>query len=251
MRRFILMLSIAGFLLFSSAMVVSIFSPRLIESGLREVIRMEVERETGEKIEVLLDSRIASAAQRMLGKTDESITQARAELPSRVAIVVDYMLQPDCECRRRLDTAVQTAQVERLATLGDIRQRLVVLIESAYSTVTASLLREFRIFTGANALAFAGLGVVALVRPRSTLQLLLPAVALLAAVIVTSGLYLFQQNWLHTVIYNEYVGLAYLAYLAGVALLFADMLLNRARMTTHAVKLILALVGACAAAIGC
>jgi hypothetical protein len=255
MQRPIIGLGIIGAILFGAALMLSFASPRLVESAMREVIRIQVERESGRKVDALLDTRIAGMAQRALGGTDEQIQRARerlrAELPAKVATVVADMARPDCECRVRLADAVQVFERQRLQSLLPLRERLVALIESAYSTVANSLLREFRIFTASNALAFAALGLIAAARPGTGMQLALPAAVMSAAVIVTGGLYLFGQNWLHTIVFNDYVGLSYLGYLFGTALLFGDVLLNRARVTTRVVNRLLHSVGSTASAIAC
>jgi hypothetical protein len=120
--------------------------------------------------------------------------------------------------------------------LRGVQERLVGLIEASYASVRHSLLREFRIFTATNALAFVLLGAVTLVRRRATLQLLLPALVLVGAVVVTGAIYVFGQDWLHTIVFGEYVGFGYTLYLAGVSALFADIVFNRARVTTRIVN---------------
>ena len=47
---------------------------------------------------------------------------------------------------------------------------------------------------------------------------------------VTAFLYLFNQNWLHTVVFNTYVGWAYLAWLGVAGALLGDVVLNRGRV---------------------
>ena len=66
---------------------------------------------------------------------------------------------------------------------------------------------------------------------------MLPAVVLLGAAAVTGALYLFNQNWLHTIVYNDYVGMAYLVYLAAVAVALTDIVFNKARVTTRLLNL--------------
>jgi len=173
------------------------------------------------------------------------------DLPREVANVIADMLNADCECRKRLVEHAQRSEVERLSSLAQVHRRLVGLIESAYASVTRSLMREFRIFTASNAVAFVLLGFITLIRPTADLQLVLPALVLVGSVVVTGGLYLFNQNWLHTIVFGDYVGLVYAVYLAGVALLLADVLFNRARVTTRMVNLVLQSVGSAATAIPC
>jgi hypothetical protein len=255
MQRSLIVLSLLGFLLFGGAFALSFLNPLVIERAAREVVRIEVERRVGEKIDSLSNSRVADLAQRALQNTEADIARTqralRDEVPRKVANVVADMLNADCECRKRLVEYAQRAESERLSSLTQVRERLAGLIESTYASVASNLMREFRIFTASNAVAFALLALITLIRRKATLQLILPAVVLGGAVIVTGGLYLFNQNWLHTVVFGQYVGLAYVGYLAGVALLLADVVFNRARVTTRLVNLVLQSVGSVATAVPC
>jgi hypothetical protein len=255
MRRILLALSVFGALLFGAAYVLSYLNPLLIEGAAREVVRIEVERKVGESIDNLSHSRIVGLAERALKKTDAEIADTqraiRAEVPRHVAIVITKMLNAHCECRSRLIELAQEFESTRLASLVQVRERLVGLIESAYASVTSNLMREFRIVVASNTVAFAVLGCITLIRKKAALQLALPAVALVGAVAVTGGMYLFNQNWLHTIVYGQYVGLGYCFYLGGVALLLADVMFNRARATTWMANRILDTVGAVATAVPC
>ena len=255
MRTPLLILSLLGVLLFGGAFALSFLDPLLIERAAREVVRIEVERQVGEKIDTLSNSRIAGFGKRALQNTEIDIARTqraiRDEVPRKVAEVIANMLNADCECRKRLVKYAERAESEQLSSLMQVRERLVGLAESAYASVTRNLMREFRIFAGSNALAFALLGVIALVRRTATVQLVLPAVVLIGAVLITGGLYLFNQNWLHTIVFAQYVGLGYMVYLAIVALLLADVLLNRARVTTQIANLALHSVGSAVTLVPC
>jgi hypothetical protein len=254
-RPTVLALSVLGFVLFAGAFAVSFVDSLLVERVAREVVRLEVERRVGHRIDDLSDSGIAALGRRALARAQvdvESTQKAlREDIPGKVANVVADMLRADCECRKRLVEHARQSEADRLSSLTQVRERLVGLIEGTYASVTRSLMREFRVFTGSNAIAFALLGVVTLLRRNATLQLALPAVVLAGAVVVTGSLYLFNQNWLHTIVFGEYVGLAYAAYLAGVALLLADVVFNRARITTRMVNVVLQSVGSAVHALPC
>lgn len=255
MRRALLILSLLGFGAFATIFAISFTSPLTLEWAAREIVRFEVERRVGARIEALSNSKVAALAQKALGKTDAELQEAKraliADVPRRAAEAAANMLNADCECRKRLAEAAIRNQEERITTLGQARDRLAALIESAYASVTTSLLRELRIFAAANALAFALLGVVSFVRRGATLQLLLPAAVLIGAVAITVALYLFNQNWLHTILYSEYVGLAYIGYLALAATFLADVVFNRARLTTRLANTCLNLVGSALQAVPC
>jgi hypothetical protein len=253
MRRTILVLSIISAVLFSLMFVISFVNPILIERAAREVVRIEVERRVGEKIDTLSNAKVITFAQKALGKTDAEIEATKREmtegLPQKIATTLADMLDANCECRRRIVEYEIKGHEEKLASLGQLRGNLVGVIESAYSSVTSNLMREFRIFTGSNAIAFLLLALITYWRRGATLQLVLPAFVLVGATFTVGSLYLFNQNWLHTLLYGQYVGFAYIAYLGAAALGLADVSFNKARVTTLMVNAVLTLVGSVAVAV--
>ena len=142
LRGVLLLASIGGLAFFGASLLVSYVQPLLIEKAAREIVRIEVERRVGEKIDVLSNSRVVDLAQKALGKTDEEIFAARRavanDVPRKVAEVVADMLKADCECRKRLVERAVKSHDEQLSSLGQIRQKLVGLIESSYATVTTA-----------------------------------------------------------------------------------------------------------------
>lgn len=87
-----------------------------------------------------------------------------------------------------------------------------------------------------DALMFVPPSVAPLVRLHARAHLL-PAVAvLLLTTAVVASLYLFQQNWLHTIVFGDYVGWGYFAYLGIVGVLLGDLLLNRGRVNARIVS---------------
>ena len=236
LRRLILFTACLGTLLFSGLFVVSWVHPIALERVAREAVRLEVERRVGERIESLTGSRMVALAQKALGRTDDEIARVRKQLadnvPAKVAEGIARMLNKDCECRRKLERAYRRDAEDRVGRLEELRDRLAGFVEDAYATVRDGLLRELRIFSGSNAAAFALLGLVAWVKKRATVQLLLPAIVLVGAVAITAGFYVFHQDWLHTVLHRAWVGWAYAGWLVAVTLLLGDIVLNRARVTS-------------------
>ena len=255
MRRALLIFSFLGFGAFGAIFALSFVNPLLIERAAREVIRIEVERRVGAKLDELSNSKVVLLAQKALGKTEVELDEAKralaTEVPRKVANTVADILNADCECRRKLTEWTVTGQEERISTLTQLREQLAGLIDSAYASVRSSLLRDLRIFSASNAAAFAVLGLVTYFRQRAALQLALPAVVLAGAVVLTTSLYLFNQNWLHTVLYSQYVGLGYVVYLGMAVLLLADIVFNRARVTTELVNIGLQALGSALKAVPC
>ena len=109
--------------------------------------------------------------------------------------------------------------------------------------ISEKLTREFRIFTGANAAVFALLALAAFIKRRAGLHLVAPATVLIVAASITAYLYLFNQNWLHTILFSNYVGFAYVGYLSIVFGFLCDILFNRARVTTKLLNITFNIIG--------
>jgi len=235
MRSFVAIISILGALVFGAAFVASYVNPTFVESIGREVVRREVERRVDEKIASLENTRIVSLAENMLGRNKMDIAKTRqlieSGLPQKIAAVIAEMRNADCPCRNRIERTVVGFFKVHVDELTSIDERLTELIRAKYLDVAAALTREFRIFAGANAIVFALLGLTVLLRKQATVQFILPTIVLLGSAAIVGYLYLFEQDWLHTIVFGEYVGLAYFGYLGVAVLLLADIAFNRARVT--------------------
>ena len=102
--------------------------------------------------------------------------------------------------------------------------------------VAEKLTREFRIFTGSNALVFAVLALAAYTKRGAGVLLIPPALLLVIAAGIDGYLYIFSQNWLHTIVFSDYTGFAYVAYMGVVFAFLCDVAFNRGRMTVNLLK---------------
>jgi len=235
-RPLVLFIALAGGLFFGALLVVSLARPAWVEQTARTMIRAQIEKKTGEQIAALDARFLDGKARALLREGEREIAAARRALtdglPARIAAITAEMGIPDCECRKRHAERMQL----RLGSLQQMQAQLSDLIRTQYMDTADQLLRELRIFSSANALAFALLGVAALRRPGARLQLL-PATATLLlatlATLATSGMYLFGQDWLHTIVFGDYMGWALLGYIALVYAWLCDLLFNRAQLTVH------------------
>lgn len=239
MRPIAIFISLAGLLLLGGALVLSFVSPITVERMAREVIKAEVQKRVDERIDALDDSTIGRLAGRFVRRNQEQLATVRQQiadgLPQRIATEIGRMLDADCECRRIIGKKVEDVFAGTLASLGSINDRLTALVQSKYAEVTGLLMREFRIFTGANALVFAALGVVTLARPKANLHLVLPSLVLLGGAALAAYFYLFHQDWLHTIVFSDYVGWWYFPWLAFAIGWLADILLNHGRVTVRVI----------------
>ncbi|ALN82964.1 hypothetical protein [Lysobacter antibioticus] len=240
MRIVALLVSVLGVLAFGGALVYSFVQPTAIESLARDLIRVEVEQRVGETLHTLDDSTVSRIATRMSERSRARIAQIgqqlQAGLPRRVAEIAAQMRDPDCACRDRIEAGATAALQMQRERLLDSDTRLTRAIRAKYMQVADALIREFRIFSAANLLVFGLLGVVTLTRPRAGLHLLLPTLVVLGAAAITACFYLFQQDWLRTVVFGDYVGLTYFVYLGLAGVWLSDISFNHARLTTATIN---------------
>lgn len=71
------------------------------------------------------------------------------------------------------------------------------------------------------------------VRRNARLHLLPPAALLVCSAFVVGWFYLFEQDWLHTILFNDYVGVWYFAWVGAAFLFVCDAMFNRARVTAQ------------------
>ncbi len=220
--------------------------PGFVEQIAKTVIRYEVEKKVQEKVEAI-DSFLAKKAGALSKGYANEITQTKGllvqQLPARLAEVIGEMQNLDCECRNKIETSIRAGFEWRITSTSAAQERLTTLIRTKYMETASQLTREFRIFTGTNALVFALLIVAVLIKRQAGLHLLPSALVLLIAASISAYLYLFNQNWLHTLVFSDYVGLAYVGYLVGTFALLSDIIFNRARVTTELLNVVLNTVG--------
>lgn len=249
-RRAVAVLAFGGALVFGAASVWSFVDPVGVERVARDAIAAELQGRVDATIDGIavpagLDGgTLAAIAGRVAerGRVRIEATRARwrAMAPDAVEVTVALMLTPDCGCRdtpaERADAVEATLDGMFAASVAggeSIVERLEALARAGYRDVAAQLLREFRIFSATNAVVLLLLGIGVTVRRGAGVHLLPAALVVVAASAAVSYGYLFGQDWLRTIVFGDYMGLAFVAYVAVVAALLADLLFNKARITAR------------------
>ncbi len=245
MRRAAMVIGYLGSLVFGLAFAWSWLSPTTLETGARDLLRSEVTGRVEARLDMLADSRAARWASRAgLTTPDDLRDRVEQVLPAALDGLFARMADRECSCRAA--PAREPALADwRSIDMATLRTNLAELARGHYLAAASALLREFRIFTGTNALVLLALGVAASMRRHPPRVLLLPASVLVVAAVGVAIVYLFGQDWLRTIVFGQYVGLGYVAWL-GIAFAFlADVMLNEARVTRHVSGSIGIDVGSC------
>jgi hypothetical protein len=214
-----------------------------------------IESKAQERIDASIDamrppeseSALARLAQSMYEKNEAQIEQMKANLKNNVheqwAAALAAVRDLDCECREKWEDWFESGFNTNIALLQAANEQVSKFIHSTYMDVATELKRDIRIFTGSNAAVFILLLLVSLMKPQAITHLFLPGALLAVSAMICSYFYIFEQNWLLTIIQSSYLGFAYVAWL-GVAFLFlCDIVFNRARITTEIVNGVFSAVG--------
>jgi len=235
---------LTGLAIFGFFIALTFHTPEWVE----DFAKGYIERVTWQKVDAQIDairppdgdSGLEKLAADIYERNTDTIDALRAQLKDRsrdlFLAALDQVRDLDCDCRRKIETWWRHMNVATMAGLVTENERVIGIIQHGYMEVVDELRGEIRIFAATNAAAFLLLLLVSFAKPAAARHLLLPGGLLLLATMFCAGLYLFEQNWLLTLIHGDYVGWAYAGYLGLVFMLLCDIALNRGRFTTEALN---------------
>src|SRR5690349_2439155 len=242
----------AGAILFAFFFALTWHTPRWVE----DFAAGYIEGRVAEKLDTVIDGLGAPTGNGALSRyaaelyrQNEQKIAAYKELLKRdireqLALCIPQVRALSDEWRGKLESRVRDGATLSIGELQLDNSRLVALIQSGYLAVVADLTHDIRIFTASNAIAFLLLLLVSFLKPGHVRELFVPGVLLAISTLVCAWLYVFEQDWLMTIVQGSYLGLAYAAWL-GVSFLFlCDVWLNRARVTARVLEGLASTAGA-------
>jgi len=252
-------ISAFGATVFSFFLALTFHTPEWIENFAAGFIEKEVTKRVDTAIDSVHpptgDTALSRAASAIYAKNEKRIEAYRESLRQKVhesmADAIAEVRDLDCDCRDKWAQWLEADTHNQIGLLQKANRGITNFIQSNYAKVVANLKRDIRIFTAANTLVFMMILALLIWKPQASLQIFVPGVLAITATLICSYFYIFEQNWLLTIIFNDYIGFTYLTYLAVVFALLSDIVLNRARVTTEIVNAILHVVGSTASAVPC
>jgi hypothetical protein len=139
----------------------------------------------------------------------------------------------DCERREAAGDAVERFFETGMARYGAARDRIQRLVVVEYDEVMSELRADLRIFAMVNFLVLVFAFLLSVFRGRAAGHLLPVALALTGTTVLMSIWYLFGQDWIMAIMFNDYWGWSYAIVMALLASLLVDIAANRARVTTR------------------
>lgn len=247
-------LGMMGIILFVPLLLFTFADPQLIEKSGKSFVEWKLQSAVDEKIETIklpeptkLEGLLGKKAQDLRGETERKLArirqQLKADAPAIIADQIAKLRNLDCECRRKWEEAFRVSMQSKLASLEAVKSKLIDFSHVKYMEIVHKLTLDVRIFLSANAIVFLFLFAASFLQPMAAKQLFLPSGLMFVSTGICSYFYLFEQNWLYTIIYNDYTGFAYIGYLGFVFVILCDIVFNRARVTTEALNWCLQAIG--------
>ncbi len=222
-----------GILFFVPLFFLTFSDSQMVETSAKHFIAWKLQNEINAKIDSmkLPQSKIV---EKVFGTKGETLAYLKQKLkedaPTILATQLAKISDPHCECRTRWKERLSTFVEVEIASLEKAKEKLADFMNGKYMETVEKLTRDMRIFLGVNGLCFIFLFLISFLKPQATEHLFLPSFLLLLSSALCSYVYLFQQNWFYTILYNDYTGFGYLAYFLIVFALLCDIVFNKAKV---------------------
>lgn len=247
-------LGILGTGIFATFFVLTWSIPEWVEQAAADYIEAQAESRIDSAIDALgpsSESTLGRFAQSLYESNEAQIDRLKTRLKDSVheqwTSALVSVRDRECECRQNWETGVSS----NITLLQMANDQIVRFIHVTYMDVASALKRDVRVFTGSNAAVFLFLLLLSWLKPRALSHLFVPGALLAVSTLVCSYFYVFEQDWLLTIVQGSYLGFAYLAWLGVVTLFLCDIALNRGRVTTKILNRILEAIGSAGAVVPC
>jgi hypothetical protein len=241
------LIGIVGLSLFILLFLATFGLPEAVEDSAKGFVKSQIEKEVREKYTESKASTFADKALQIAGSLGEEEKRIQnnlnTNLPEKIASVIAEMCGYDCEKKKAVAKSIATSYMERIANLQVAQQKLGSIIKGKYMEIVNNLRTDLRIFLGSNAVMFLILLFLSFLKPKAIAHLFLPGVFLLVSTLAASAIYMFGQDWFYTILYNDYMGFGYLAYIGVIFGFLMDVAFNKARVTTEIINGILNAIG--------
>ena len=231
-----------GVVLFTSVFGLIYGVPKQVEESAKGFIQSQIEKEVRQKTAVITESTLAQKAKILadnLGFQESNLKQdIENNLPEKIASIMASMCGYDCEKKKQLADNIKNDYLDKIKNLKVAQINLSELVKGKYIEIVANLKMDLRVFTLSNAAMFLVLLLISFFKPQAIKHLYIPAALLFTSTLISTSIYVFGQDWFYTIIYNDYMGLAYLAYLGIIFGFLLDIALNKCRITSFIFNMI-------------
>ncbi|MCF6196928.1 MAG: hypothetical protein L3J50_09530 [Emcibacter sp.] len=236
-QTFLRIFGLLGTVIFIPLFVLTFSSPHSIELAGKSFIQWKLTSVTEQKIDAIhipTTTKFGAYLNKKAGLKLETLKkQLKDELPKILADQIAKMSNLNCECRQKWEGWLAKSLKIKVTTIEKAKVKVAEYSQVKYMAIVTKLTRDVRIFFGVNAIVFLLLLLVSFLKPKAVYHLFVPAVLLMISSIFCSYFYIFEQNWFFTILYDDYMGFAYLGYLTVTFSFLCDIIFNKGRVTTE------------------
>lgn len=249
-------IGLLGFILFSTLFIFTYHLPPAVEKSAKNFVIHYIaddlkQNYLNQPTTQLLIDQATQWKNKVLKDQKATQTAIDNKLPELIAGTIANTCGYQCEKAKSLQTTVKNAFTSHLTTLKDQQERLTAIIKDKYLEVLDNLKHDLRVFLGTNAVVFALLLVLTLLKPQAIRVLFIPALLLSFSTLLAAAFYIFGQDWFYTILYNNYMGFGYLLYISGIFALLIDIAFNKGQISYQLLSIISSVLGIFFAAVVC
>lgn len=255
-------LGILGIIIFVPLFLFTFTDPQIVEKSGKSFIEWKLQTETDKKIDSIslpeptkFENLLGAKARELRAQTEQKLEEVKRQLksdaPTILAAQIAKLRNLECECRKKWEASLRQSMQTKVISLENAKSKLIDFSSGKYMEIVENLTLDVRIFLGANSLVFIFLLLASLMKPLAMKHLFLPGSLMLLSTATCSYFYIFDQNWLYTIIYNDYTGFGYVGYLVLVFSILCDIVFNKARVTTEVINACLQAIGHAGSLVPC
>lgn len=248
MKKYILgSFGFVGIAIFLPLFLLTFSNPNSIEKVGKSFIEWKLTSAVDKKVDSLhipTSSKLGSFLNKVAGDKLNGLKQSlKDDLPALLAAEIAKVSNLSCECRKNWERRIANSINIEISSMQKVKERVADFSQAKYMEIASKLTKDVRVFLGVNSVVFILFILASLLRPKAVVHLFLPGALLLVSTVFCSYFYIFEQDWLLTILYDNYTGFAYLGYLAFVFGILCDIAFNKGRVTTEVVNGVLSAIG--------
>lgn len=230
-------MSALGMMVFAMLFGLTVWVPNLAENKAKEFIKKKILEATDRKIDHLEEQYNSATSHKRadkLIKKDHSVPnqlkqQLKKKTHAKIADVIREIADLDSKSRDDFAKGLEIITKSRIVTEDQYLHQIEHFMKRKYEELAIALVRDLRVLSVSNFLVFLIIFWNSLVSPNSNKNnLAYPTALFIGSAILLFFIYIFEQDWFYTMIFNDYGGLAYMAYLFIIFSILMGIILNKA-----------------------
>ena len=229
------LVAVLGCLLFGGLLGLVHLSPEAVERSAKAFVVGKLQNEIAGLAESpqgrLVKQGYDLLRQRFEGELADTGRALAEKLPEKIAGILARLCSFDCGAESKIAASIRGYLKDRHKALARALTKFGQLIQGRYSAILGSLMTELRTVAACNLVVFLALLISSFFAGPRRRFLVLPSLFLLGSTLVVGYFYVFEQNWFYAILFERYLGLGYLGYVAFLFFWLVDIVYLKARIT--------------------